>query len=111
MSKIRFHAKLTAIASETIVKLPRTVSSQLPSRGMSLVEGTFNGHFFQTALEPDGRGSHWFRVSDTMLRAARVAAGDSVSLAIAPMAEWPDPNVPQDLARALAADAKARSLW
>ena len=111
MSKIRFKAKLTVIGSETIVRLPRTVSSKLPSRGMSLVEGTFNGHFFQTALEPDGRGSHWFRVSDTMLRAARVAAGDSVSLAIAPMADWPDPNVPQDLARALAADAKARSLW
>jgi hypothetical protein len=111
MSTIRFHAKLTAIGSQTIVRLPRTISSKFPSRGMSLVEGTFNGHFFQTALEPDGRGSHWFRVADTMLRAARAAAGESVSLAIAPMAQWPEPKVPQDLARALAADAKARSLW
>ena len=111
MSTIRFKAKLTAIGSQTILRLPKTVSRKLPSRGMSLVEGTFNGRFFQTALEPDGRGSHWFRVSDTMLRAARAAAGDSVSLAIAPMAQWPEPNVPQDLTRALAADAKARSLW
>jgi hypothetical protein len=111
MSKIRFKAKLTVIGSETIVRLPKTISRKLPSRGMSLVEGTFNDHFFQTPLEPDGRGSHWFRVSDTMLRAARAAAGDSVSLAIAPMAQWPEPNVPQDLTRALAADAKARSLW
>jgi hypothetical protein len=111
MSKIRFHAKLTAIGSQTILRVPPAVSSQLPSRGMSLVEGTFNGRAFQTALEPDGRGSHWFRVSDTMLRAARAAAGDSVSVAIAPMAQWSEPKVPQDLARALAADAKARSLW
>jgi hypothetical protein len=111
MSKIRFKAKLTVIGSETIVRLPRTASRQLPSRGFSLVEGTFNGHCFQTALEPDGRGSHCFRVSNTLLRAARVAAVDSVSLAIAPMAECPEPNVPQDLAQALAADAKARSLW
>jgi hypothetical protein len=78
---------------------------------MSLVEGTFNDQVFQTPLEPDGQGSHWFRVSDAMLRGARAAAGDSVSLAIAPMARWPEPKVPQDLARALAADAKARSLW
>ena len=111
MSKIRFHATLTAICSQTILRLPEAVSSKLPSRGMSLVEGTFNGRSFQAPLEPDGRGSHWFRVSDTMLRAARAAAGDSVSLAIAPMTQWPEPKVPPDLIRALAADPKARSLW
>lgn len=111
MSRIRFRATLTAIGSQTILRLPKAASSQLPSRGMSLVEGTFNGRAFQTALEPDGKGSHWFRVSDTMLRATRAAAGDSVSLAIAPVAQWPEPTVPEDLARALTADAKARSLW
>jgi hypothetical protein len=111
MSTIRFKAKLTAIGSQTILRLPKTVSRKLPSRGMSLVEGTFNGRFFQTALEPDGRGSHWFRVSDTMLRAARAEADDSVSLAITPMTQWPEPKVPVDLTRALAADLTARSLW
>jgi hypothetical protein len=111
MSKIRFNATLTAIGSQTILRLPRTISRKLPSRGLSLIEGTFNGHFFQAALEPDGVGSHWFRVSDTMLRAARAAAGDSVCLAISPMEQWPEPKVPQDLGRALAADPKARNLW
>jgi hypothetical protein len=111
MSNIRFLATLKTVGSQTILRLPRTASSQLSSRGMSLVEGTFNARAFQTALEPDGKGSHWFRVSDTMLRATRTAAGDTVSLAITPMAEWPEPNVPQDLARALAADPQARSLW
>lgn len=111
MLKIRFQAKLTAIGSQTILRLPKTASSKLPSRGISMVEGTFNGHFFQTPLEPDGRGSHWFRVADTLIRAARAAAGDSVSLEIAPMAQSPEPKVPEDLARAFALDAKARSLW
>ena len=111
MSKIRFRAKLTTIGSHTILRLPRTASAKLPSRGLSLVEGTFNGRRFQTALEPDGKGSHWFRVSDAMLKSARAAVSDSVFLEIAPIAHWPEPEVPPDLKVALEDDPRARSLW
>ena len=98
MPKIRFRAKLVAIGSQTILRLPEAASSKLPSRGMSMVEGTFNGHAFQAPLEPDGIGSHWFRVSNTMLRASGAQVGDSVSVAVEPMALWPEPKVPTDLA-------------
>ena len=111
MSKIRFQAKLTAIGSQTILRLPEAASSKLPSRGMSMVEGTFNGRAFQTPLEPDGMGSHWFRVTKTMLQAARLEAGDSASVALEPMALWPEPKVPADLAEALASDPPARRIW
>ena len=86
MPTIRFLATLTAIGSQTILRLPEAASSKLPSRGMSVVEGTFNGHAFRAPLEPDGMGSHWFRVSNTMLKAARAEVGDSVSVALEPMA-------------------------
>jgi hypothetical protein len=33
-----------------ILRLPDAASSKLPSRGMSMVEGTFNGYAFQTPL-------------------------------------------------------------
>ena len=66
-----------------------------------MVEGTFNGHAFQAPLEPDGIGSHWFSVTNTLLTAVRVQVGDSVSVALEPMALWPEPKVPADLARAL----------
>jgi hypothetical protein len=111
MPKIRFQATLTGIGSQTILRLPEAASCKLPSRGMSMVEGTFNGHAFQTPLEPDGMGSHWFRVSNTMLKAARVEAGDPVSVALEPMALWPEPKVPSDLAEALASDLQASRLW
>lgn len=111
MTIIGFRAKLTTIGSHTILRLPRTASSKLPSRGLSLVKGTFNGHRFQTALEPDGKGSHWFRVSDATLKSARAAVSDSVSLEIAPITQWPEPEVPPDLRAALADDPKARRLW
>jgi hypothetical protein len=78
---------------------------------MSMVEGTFQGRAFQAPLEPDGMGSHWLKVSNTMLKAARVKVGDSVSVALEPMTLWPEPEVPTDLAAALAADPQVRGLW
>ena len=111
MPRIRFKAKLMTIGSQTILRLPNAASSRLSSRGMSMVEGTFNGHTFQAPLEPDGVGSHWLRVSSTMFKAARVRAGDSVSVALEPMALWPEPKVPADLAEALASDQQVRRLW
>ena len=111
MSKIRFQAKLTAVGAQAILRLPAAASSQLPSRGMSMVEGTFGGHAFQAPLEPDGVGSHRLRVSNTMLKAASAGVGDSVSVALEPMALWPEPKVPADLAAALASDPQSRRLW
>ena len=111
MSTIRFQAKLTAIGSQTIVKLPKAASNKLRSRGMNQVEGTFDGHAFQAPLEPDGKGSHWFKVSDAMLKAARASVGDRVPIAIEPMSLWPEPPIPADLRSALASDQQASSIW
>jgi Bacteriocin-protection, YdeI or OmpD-Associated/Domain of unknown function (DUF1905) len=108
---IRFRARLTAIGSQAILRVPKTASRKLPSRGMSMVEGTLNGHSFQAPLEPDGMGSHWFKISNTMLRAARAEVGDSVSVAVEPMHAWPEPKVPTDLAKALASDPLVHRLW
>jgi hypothetical protein len=58
MSTIHFEAKLFKIDSWTFLRLPKSASAKLPSRGMTMVEGTINGSRFQAALEPDGQGSH-----------------------------------------------------
>ena len=76
-----------------------------------MVEGTLNGFPFQAALEPDGQGSHWFRVNETLREAAGADVGDTVTLAIEPVREWPEPEVPADLKNALAADPQAHTLW
>jgi hypothetical protein len=111
MPTITFEATVTAIGSQAVVRVPMAASRKLPSRGMSIVEGTFNGRPFQAPLEPDGIGSHWFKVHDALLKAASVTVGDSVSVAMAPMARWPEPNVPADLAKALASDPQVRRIW
>jgi hypothetical protein len=78
---------------------------------MTTVEGTINGFPFRATLEPDGQRSHWLRVNRKMREAAGAAAGDVVTLEIAPTGEEPEPRVPADLRKALAAAPKARALW
>lgn len=111
MPTINFDAKIFKIGSWTILRLPKTASAKLPSRGMAMVNGTINGFRFQAALEPDGKGSHWLRLTKDMLKAAHSDAGDMVTLSIEPSKEWPEPEIPADLKKALAAAPEARTLW
>jgi hypothetical protein len=108
---IRFEAELFKIGSRSLLRLPESASAKLPSRGMAMVEGTINGFGFQAALEPDGKGSHWLTVSKTMRESAGADAGETVTLAIEPVQDWPEPTLPPDWRNALAADAQARALW
>ena len=124
---IRFKAKLLRPAMEparpradqcettdswTFLILPKNASAKLPSRSVTAIEGTINGSPFQAVLEPDGQKSHWLKVDRKLREVAGAEAGDIVSLEIAPAAEEPEPQVPADLRKALAAAApKARKLW
>ena len=116
-SKIRFQVTLFRPAatgnagSWTFLTLPRNASRKLPSRGMTTVEGTINGCPFRATLEPDGQNGHWLRVDRKLREAAGADAGDVVTLEIAPAGEEPEPKVPADLRKALAAAPKARALW
>lgn len=116
-SKIRFRATLLRLAataksdSWTFLTLPKNASAKLPSRGMASVEGTINGSPFRATLEPDGQGSHWLKVDRKMRKAVGADAGDVVTLEITPARTEPEPKVPADLRKALAAAPKALALW
>lgn len=111
MSGINFKAKVSTAGALTIVRLPKDASAQLPSRGQVMVAGTINGTPFRMPLEPDGDWSHWFAVDKDMLRAIHVAVGDTVELTIEPTKEWIEPEVPDDLRKAVAASPVASALW
>jgi Domain of unknown function (DUF1905)/Bacteriocin-protection, YdeI or OmpD-Associated len=109
---IRFDAVLSAVEKWTILRLPEKASGQLPSRGQVAVQGTINGHGFETVLEPDGYAGHWMRIDRELQRIAAVRAGDTVTLEMESRKDWPEPNVPQDLQKALAtAPKKIQDLW
>lgn len=117
-AKIRFNAKLMRPAntakgsSWTFLVLPGSASAKLPTRGMTTVQGTMNGCPFRATLEPDGKRSHWLKVTRKLREAAGVEVGDAVTLEIMPVAEQLEPRVPADLRKALAAaPPRARALW
>jgi hypothetical protein len=125
---IRFKAKLLRPAMEsarpradqrekkagswTFLILPKKASAKLPSRGITAIEGTINGVRFQATLEPDGQKSHWLKVERKLREAAGADAGDVVTLELAAAAKDPEPEVPADLKKALAAAVpKTRTTW
>ena len=111
-SPIHFDATLDLVDKSTIVRLPKTASKQLPSRGQVAVRGSINGHAFQTVVEPDGSFGHWIKVDRNLQKAAAVRAGNSATLEVEPLKDWPEPVVPQDLKAALAgAPQEIKEMW
>ncbi|HEY8674558.1 MAG TPA: YdeI/OmpD-associated family protein [Candidatus Dormibacteraeota bacterium] len=109
---IRCDATLYTVDKRTILRLPEKASGKLPSRGQVAVQGTINGHGFQTVLEPDGSFGHWMGIDAKLRRTAALKAGDTATLEIEPRKDWPEPDVPQDLEAALAtAPQKIQNLW
>lgn len=109
---IRFAARLSSIDTSTVLQLPEAASAKLPSRGQVAVQGTINGHAFETVLEPDGSFGHWMRVDRKLQQMAAVSAGDTAKLDIVPTKDWPEPTVPEDLETALrAAPRKIKDIW
>jgi len=111
MSKIHFKTKLFKIDSWTVLLLPKDASEKLPSRGMTMVSGTINSFRFKTVLEPDGRASHWFRVDKNLQESSHSKAGETVELVIEPTKEWVEPDIPEDMKKALNSSQKAKALY
>ncbi len=111
-SAVRFAGVLETIGSTTLLRVPQEESRHLPSRGQVAVHGTLDGQDFRSVMEPDGRRGHWLRVDDALARAAGVERGDSVEVAVEVAEEWPEPEVPHDLAAELAAaPERIRGIW
>lgn len=109
---ISFRAPLSTIDDTTLVRLPEKASERLPSRGQVAVYASIDAHDFVTVVEPDGRRGHWIRVDETVQRAAGLCSGDTAEVTLEVAPEWPEPEVPEDLAAALAeAPTKTRAVW
>lgn len=117
MAAIDFETKLIKINDWTILLLPDDASAQLSSRGMTMVKGTLNGVAFKALLEPNGKygegkkPSHWFRPDQKLLVEAHAKSGDTVRVTLEQTNEWIEPEVPEDLKKALSDSPKAKDLW
>lgn len=78
---------------------------------MTTVTGTINGYPFEATLAPDGKRSHWLKVTRRMREGAGAEPGDIVTLEMTPAGKELEPRVPPALRKALAAAPKAKALW
>lgn len=98
-------------ATWSFLVLPKAASAKLPTRSMVTVDGTLERAPFQATLEPDGDGSHWLKVEKKLREAAGADVGGTVHVELAPVAVEPEPKLPTDLRKALAANPAARATW
>lgn len=91
--------------------LPRTASEKLPRRGRTSVVGALNGATFKATLDPAGQLGHWLRVTDARREATQASAAETVTVQISPADPEPEPHVPNDLRKVLAASPETKATW
>ncbi len=109
-----FTAPVSTIDDATLILLPADASAQLPSRGQVAATASVAGRAVDTVIEPDGRRGHWIRVDDTLSKLLTDAATSKVgyTFEIEIATEWPEPDVPADLAAELAkAPTEIQAMW
>lgn len=109
---IHFEAHTILIKDQLVILIPEDISLKLPSRGQVSVTGVLNEHEFATVLEPDGRWSHWIRVTDELQKLTGLKVGDKVDITLTTTDVWPEPVLPEDIAVALEkAPQKVKDKW
>lgn len=114
---IRFRQKLLQPAPPvkagtwTFLILPDAASAKLPTRGQVPVTGTLNGQAFKAVLEPDGNKGHWLKVPRRLREQAGASVGGALDIELVVAGKPPEPRVPSDLRKALAAAPGAMAAW
>lgn len=117
MTTIQFKTTLITINNWVILIVPAESSALFPSRGMTMVSGTINDISFKAVLEPDGqygpgkKPRHWFKPDNSLLTKANIKSGDTVIVSMTPSKEWIEPQLPDDVKKALATSQKANAVW
>jgi hypothetical protein len=104
-------ARVRAIDERLILPLPQEASDALPSRGQVAVHATLGGHEHDTVVEPDGRKGHWLDLGPELAGTLDLHEGSAVEFTLTTTKEWPEPEVPEDLAAALTEAEDLSETW
>jgi hypothetical protein len=107
----RFRARvLQAGKTATGVEVPERVVLGLGSTRRPLVKVTINGYGYRSAIAPMG-STYMLGISEEVRNNAGVKAGDTIDVDVELDTEKRDVEVPPELAKALAKDAKAKKYF
>jgi hypothetical protein len=108
---MRFRTKvLRAGKTATGVEVPAKVVEALGSTKRPLVKVTINGYMYRSAIAPMG-GVFMLGISEDVRNRAGVQGGDTVDVDVELDTQPREVEVPTELAKALAKDAKAKKYF
>jgi hypothetical protein len=108
---VKFTAKvLLAGKTATGVEVPAKVVEGLRSTKRPLVKVTINGFTYRSAIAPMG-GTYMLGISQDVRHQAHVSAGDTVDVDVELDTEKRGVELPVELSKALAKDAKAKKYF
>jgi hypothetical protein len=108
---MRFRTKvLLAGKTATGVEVPAKVVDGLGSTRRPLVKVTINGYTYRSAVAPMG-GIYMLGISEEVRNNAHVKGGDTIDVDVELDTQPRDVEVPPELAKALAKDAKAKKYF
>lgn len=121
--EVTFDGHAERVGGKLIVRLPAEASAAMPSRGQVAAEVVFsakpsdisdraqsqNDHLL-TVIEPDGMKGHWLPL-DLFRVASHTNEGDPVSIHLTTTKDWPEPDIPHDLAEALSSAPDLEETW
>ena len=109
MSRFRTKVLLSG-KTATGVEVPAKVVEGLGSSKRPLVRVTINGYSYRSAIAVMG-GTYMLGISDDVRQSAQVAAGDTIDVDVELDTKPRDVEVPPELAKAMAKDAKAKKYF
>ena len=108
---MRFRTKvLLAGKTATGVEVPAKVVEGLGSSRRPLVRVTINGYTYRSAIAVMG-GTYMLGISDEVRKKTGVAGGDTIDVDVELDTQAREVEVPAELAKALAKDAKAKKYF
>ncbi|MEP7204813.1 MAG: YdeI/OmpD-associated family protein [Candidatus Saccharibacteria bacterium] len=109
---IKFVATPIQLNNRMILPLPDAASKLLSSRGQVFATGTIAGLDLQIVIEPDGNFGHWFKLDSKLQKALGRSTSGNLNVEIEPSKDWPEPDMPTDFIKALAAaPSDVQALW
>jgi len=110
-ARARRSPSATSIASPQ--SPPTTVlrASRASTRRQIRAHATIEGETFDTLVLPTGDGRHFIYVAASVRRRLGVERGDSVHAAVEARSATPEPPMPDELRRKLAASSAAEGAW
>jgi uncharacterized protein DUF1905/bacteriocin resistance YdeI/OmpD-like protein len=107
----RFRTKLLAAGKTAAgVEVPEKVVLGLGSTKRPLVKVTINGYTYRSAIAPMG-GTYMLGVSNEVRQHIAVAPGETIDVDVVLDTDKRDVEVPPELAKALAKDARAKKYF